>query len=247
VCAVSAYWALMGTFTAHAARALRVGVVVGLVASLLQLFPTGDRHGKLVAEHQPAALAAMEGKFSTSSHAELAVIGQPNVDERRIENPVVVPSVLSYLAYGSFGATVQGLNDIPRTDWPDHVELLYFAYHIMVGLGTLLLALMIVSAFLVWRRRLERTRSVLWLLMLAFPFPYIATTAGWVSAELGRQPWVVYGLLRTRDGSSPVATGNVVFSTLGFMGLYLFVGILFLWLVLRAIGRGPLPLTAEAR
>ena len=246
VCAVSAYWALMGVFTAHASRALRVGVVAGLVASILQLFPTGDHHGKLVAEYQPGALAAMEGKFSTSSHAELAIIGQPNVDEHRIENPIVVPWILSYLAYGSFGATVKGLDEIPRDLWPDHVELLYFAYHIMVGLGTLLFALMLVSASLLWLRRLERTRPALWALMLAFPFPYIATTAGWLVAELGRQPWVVYGLARTRDGSSPgVGTGDVVFSTLGFAGLYLLVGLLFLWLVLRAIARGPVDVAAH--
>jgi cytochrome d ubiquinol oxidase subunit I len=246
VCAVAAYWTLMGIFPAHARAALRVGVAAGLAATVLQLFPTGDQHGKLVAAHQPAALAAMEGKFATSSHAELAIIGQPNVDEHRIENPIVVPAVLSYLAYGSFGSKVKGLDDIPRAEWPDHVELLYFAYHIMVGLGTLLLALMVVSAFLAWRGRLERTRSVLWMLMLAFPFPYIATTAGWATAELGRQPWVVYGLLRTAQGTSPtVGTGNIVFSTLGFMGLYLLLGVLFLWIVARSIARGPAPVLQE--
>lgn len=242
VAAVGAFWSLSGKHDEVARRCLGLGVVAGLCATLLQLFPTGDQHGKLVAEHQPAALAAMEGKFETSQAAELAIIGQPNVDERRLENPIVVPRVLSFLAYGSFGATVTGLNDIPREQWPDNVELLYFAYHIMVGLGTLLILVMALAALALWRGTLYRSRALRWILMLAFPFPYIATTFGWLTAELGRQPWVVYGLLRTEAGTSPrLAAGNVAFSTLGFLGLYLVIGVLYLYLVGRELGRGPSP------
>ena len=246
VSAVSAYWILMGRFEHHARAALRLGVIAGFVACVLQLFPTGDRQGKLVADYQPPTLAAMEGKFESSSHAELALIGQPNVEERRLENPIAIPQALSFLAYGSFGATVRGLDDIPRDQWPDNVELLYFAYHIMIGLGTLLLALSALSVLLLWRARLDRARWALWLIMLAFPFPYIATTAGWMTAELGRQPWVVYGIQRTTEATSPtVAAGDVVFSALGFMGLYLVLGVLFLGLVLRLIERGPAPTPAQ--
>jgi cytochrome d ubiquinol oxidase subunit I len=242
VTAVAAYWALMGHHEEHARTALRIGVIVGLAACVMQLFPTGDQHGKLVAEHQPVALAAMEGKFTTESHAELAIIGQPNVDERRLENAIVVPYVLSFLAYGSFGATVKGLDDFPRDTWPDNIELLYFSYHVMVGLGTILFAIMAGAGLLLWKGRLMRTRSALWVLMLSWPFPYIATTAGWMTAELGRQPWLVYGLMRTSQGTSPrVSAGSVAFSTIGFMGLYVVLGLLFVFLVLRAIARGPAP------
>jgi len=238
--AVGAYWTLMGRHERIAQRTLRLGVIVGLIACLVQLFPTGDRSGKLVAEYQPAALAAMEAKFSTSSRADLALIGQPNLDEHRLENPLVVPELLSFLAYGSFGATVQGLDDIPRDQWPDNVELVYYAYHIMAGLGTLLIAVMVIAAFALWRRKLFRSRPVLWMLMLAFPFPYIATTFGWATAELGRQPWTVYGLQRTMHAISPrVSAGDVAWSTLGFCGLYVVVGVVFLYLVLRQIARGP--------
>jgi cytochrome d ubiquinol oxidase subunit I len=238
--AVGAYWTLLGVHERHARACLRVGVVVGLIASVTQLFPTGDRVGKLVAEYQRPALAAMEGKFASSSRADLAIIGQPNVEAHELENPVEVPAVLSFLAYGSFGATVHGLDDIPRDEWPDNVELLYFAYHIMVGLGTLLILAMIIAAALLWRGRLFESRPMLWALMLAFPFPYIATTAGWLTAELGRQPWVVYGLMRTANASSPrLSGGNVAFSTLGFMGLYLVLGILFLFLIARIVAKGP--------
>ena len=247
VTAVAAYWALMRQYDKHARTALRIGIVIGLTACMTQLFPTGDQHGKLVAAHQPVTLAAMEGSFKTESHAELAIIGQPNVEERRLENPIVVPYVLSFLAYGSFGATVKGLEDFPRDAWPDNIELLYFSYHLMVGIGTLLFAIMAGAALLLWKDRLMRSRPALWVLMLAFPFPYIATTAGWMTAELGRQPWLVYGVMRTERGTSPhVSAGSIAFSTLGFMGLYVVLGLLFVFLVGRAIAQGPEPQPQEA-
>ena len=245
VAAVSAFWLLSGRHEAHAERAMRIAVAVGLTACLTQLFPTGDRQGKLVADDQRPTLAAMEGKYTSGSHAELAIVGQPNTEEQRLENPIVVPYALSFLAYGSFGAIVQGLEDFPRDTWPDNVELLYYAYHVMVGLGTLLTALMLLGAVLLWKGLLFRARPVLWALMFAWPFPYVATTAGWMTAELGRQPWLVYGLVRTADGTSPnVSGGDVVFSTLGFMGLYLLLGLLFVFLVAQEIARGPAPAKA---
>jgi cytochrome d ubiquinol oxidase subunit I len=182
----------------------------------------------------------MEGLFEGGPDAELAIIGQPNVEARKLENPVVVPGVLSFLCYGSFGSTVKGLNDLPESEWPHNVELLYYAYHIMVGLGTILTLVMAAAAFLLWRGKLHQARRMLWVLMLCVPFPYIATTAGWWTAELGRQPWVIHGLLRTADaGSRQVNTGDVVFTTLGFAGLYLILGILFLYRVMQEIARGP--------
>ncbi len=242
VAAVGAYYSLMGQHKEHAMVFLKNGVIIGLLFSLIQIFPTGDQHGKMTARYQPAALAAMEGKFESGDHAELAIIGQPDLMNRKLENPILVPGVLSYLAYGSFGATVTGLNDIPRDQWPDSVELLYFMYHIMVGLGTIFIALMAVAAILLRQGKLYTCRPMLWVLMLAFPFPYIATTAGWMTAELGRQPWLVYGLQRTADGTSPlVGGGNVTFSSLGFMGMYFVLGVMFLYLVMREIATGPSP------
>ncbi len=110
----------------------------------------------------------------------------------------------------------------------------------MVGLGTLFIVVMGIAALLLWRGLLATCRPMLWILMLAFPFPYIATTAGWMSAELGRQPWLVYGLQRTVHGTSPyVSGGDVTFTSLGFMGLYLVLGLVFLYLIMREVGRGP--------
>ena len=139
-----------------------------------------------------------------------------------------MPAILSFLAYGSFGSTVRGLNDFPRDQWPHDVELLYYSYHIMVGLGTLFILTMGVASLLLLRGRLATARPMLWVLMLAFPFPYIATTAGWWTAELGRQPWVIHGLMRTADAHSALVNpGDVIFTTLGFAGLYLLLGMLF--------------------
>lgn len=246
IASVGALWALIGKYHEDSIIFLRIGVITALIASVLQIFPTGDQHGKLVADYQPTALAALEGVFNSETGAPLAIIGQPNVDERRLENPIVVPNMLSFLAYGSFNAPVKGLNSFPEEEWPDNIEILYYSYHIMVGLGTLILALMGISAFLLYFRRLEKSTLILWLLMLAFPFPYIATTAGWLTAELGRQPWIVYRLLRTGLAASPsVNSGDVVFTTIGFVGLYFVIGAVFLYLVGREIARGPQTLNRE--
>jgi cytochrome d ubiquinol oxidase subunit I len=237
---VGAFWALSGRHREHAGLALRTGVIAGLIASCLMVFPTGDRHGKLLAEKQPVTLAAMEGLFESKPGAELAILGQPDVAHRRLENPVVVPGMLSFLVYGSFGSTVTGLDAFPQDRWPDNIEFLYYAYHVMAGLGTLFILLMAAAVLQLRRRRLEQSRGLLWALMLATPFPYIATTAGWMTAELGRQPWLVYGLMRTADGTSPrVSAGNTLFTLLGFAGLYLVMGILFLYLVGREVAHGP--------
>lgn len=243
VAAVGAYWSLLQKHQAHARICLSTGVIAGLFSSVLVAFPAGDGQGKLVAQHQPATLAAMEGLFEGGPYAELAIIGQPDVAERKLQNPAAVPGILSFLAYGTFGSTVKGLNDFPRDEWPDNVELLYYCYHIMAGLGTLFILVMGVAAALLWRGSLERNRRWLWILMLAFPFPYIATTAGWWTAELGRQPWVVHGLLRTADAASDnVSSGDVIFTLLGFAGLYLLLGALFAVQVLKEIDRGPIAL-----
>ncbi|HEU4439997.1 MAG TPA: cytochrome ubiquinol oxidase subunit I, partial [Methylomirabilota bacterium] len=188
-----------------------------------------------------------EGHFETSTHVGLVIIGQPNVAARRLDNPVVIPWALSFLAYGTFHAGVKGLDEFPHDVWPDNIELLYYAFHIMSGIGTILTAIALLAVLLAWRGRLERSRPMLWVLMLAFPLPYIANTVGWMTAELGRQPWLVYGLFRTAAGASPtVHSGTVVFTLMGFSGLYLALGILFLFLIGREIAHGPAPLAGAA-
>jgi cytochrome bd ubiquinol oxidase subunit I len=245
--AVGAYYTLARRHHPYARIFLRLGVAAGLVASLL-VTVTGDRQSKMVARHKPVALAAMEGHFESRPRAGLVLIGQPNVAERRLDNPIVIPWALSFLAFGTIHADVRGLDAFPPDVWPDNIELLYYAFHIMVGLGIILTVIALVAVLLLWRDRLDRTRPMLWSLMLAFPLPYIANTVGWMTTELGRQPWLVYGLYRTSQGSSPtVHAGTVLFTLIGFCGLYLVLGILFLFLIAREVAHGPGPLAAAGR
>lgn len=245
--ATGAFYLLAGRHLVFARASLRLGVSAGLVLSLLQVFPTGDGVGGNVTKYQPLKLAAMEGQFSTQAGAPIAILGMPDTRNDRLLDPVLVPRALSYLAYGDTGATVHGLSAFSRDLWPP-VELTYYAYHIMVGLGTLFIAAMALAAFLLWRGRLFESRWMLWILMLAAPFPLLANEAGWTVAEVGRQPWVVYGLMRTSAGVSPnVAAGEALFTLLGFAGVYLVLGLLWLLLIGRLLARGPAdPATLEA-
>lgn len=240
VAAVGAFYALRDAHRETARHCLRVGVIAGLIASVLVAFPAGDQQAKLVAKWQPVSLAAMEGRFESGTMAPITLIGQPNVPARRLDNPIRVPGILSFLAFGTFHSDVPGLGAFPENQWPDNIELLYYSFHIMAGLGTLFVLLMGLSAIQLWRGRLAVSRPLLWVLMLAFPFPYIATTAGWLTTELGRQPWLVYGLLRTAEGVSPVVhSGTTLFTLIGFAGIYTVLGFLFLYLIMREIAHGP--------
>ncbi|MGH9711807.1 MAG: cytochrome ubiquinol oxidase subunit I [Candidatus Acidiferrales bacterium] len=240
--AVGAYYLLSDSHVDFGKLFLRVAVAVGLIASLLQLFPTGDGQGKMIARYQPVTLAAMEGLFTTEKGAPIAILGQPDVPNQRLDNPMQIPGALSFLTYKSWAAKVEGLDHFPVSSWPDNIALLYFSYHIMVGLGTVFIAIFALAAWKLFRSTLFSSKTLLWTLMLALPFPFIANTAGWITAEVGRQPWIIFGLMRTRDGVSPlVSAGNAWFTLLGFLGLYTILGILFLFLVYREIEHGPTP------
>ena len=237
---IGAYYLLAKKHEPFGGTFVRLGVLTGLPAVLLAAFPTGDRQAQLVAERQPATFAAMEGLFRTQEGAPLVLIGQPDVEAMEIDNPLEIPRFLSFLTYRRWSAEVKGLDAYPREAWPTNIPLLYYAYHIMVGLGTVFIGIMAVAGVLLWRKRLAESRWMLWILMLMLPFPYIANTAGWMTAELGRQPWLIYGLMKTEAGySTQVSAGNALFSLLGFMGIYAVLSLLFLFLVVRKIQKGP--------
>jgi cytochrome d ubiquinol oxidase subunit I len=225
---------------------LRVGVIAGVLSCLAMVFPTGDLQGKYVAAHQPTAIAGMEGLFHSQKGAPMVLMGQPNVEAQKIDNPIAVNKVLSFLIYGTTAAEVQGLDAYPKDQWPTTLPLLFYAYHIMAGLGTCFAALMALSAFVLWRGKLYTTRWLLWPILLSFPFPYIANTAGWMTAEIGRQPWLVYNLVRTAGGeSATVGASTTLFSLIGFMGMYTVLAILFVLLVYHIIDHGPKPVATS--
>ncbi|HVA01021.1 MAG TPA: cytochrome ubiquinol oxidase subunit I [Terriglobia bacterium] len=238
---VGAYYLLSNRHLEFARLSVKTAVIAGVILALTQLFPTGDLNSASVVRYQPTKLAAMEGLFETQKGAPLAIIGMPDTEKGKLIDPIYVPKILSFLAYGHFQATVDGLNVYPKNLWPP-VELTYYSYHIMVGLGSIFIAQMLIGLFLLWRRKLYSSRWFLWMLMLTVPFPYIANEAGWVVSEVGRQPWLVYGLMMTHAGTSTnVAAGETVFTTMGFAGIYAMLSILFLFLVARIIGQGPEP------
>lgn len=246
VAGIGAYYLLGRRAPDYGRRLVRAGVMAGIAASLIAIFPTGDRNGADVTHAQPAKLAAMEGLFRSERGAPLALIGMPDTEHETLIDPIYVPSLLSFLAYGNFRASVAGLSEYPK-DLRPPVEVTYYAYHVMVGLGTIFVAVMGGATLLLLLRRLYDNRFALWLLMLAMPFPYIANEAGWTVTEVGRQPWIIYGLMRTAAGTSPnVVSGETIFTTTGFAGMYFLLGVVFLMLVLREIANGPDPVPAVA-
>jgi cytochrome d ubiquinol oxidase subunit I len=240
VTALGAFYMLRGVHLAQASRYLKSGSLAGLFASLLVAFPTGDQQAKMVAAHQPVTLAAMEFRFHGGKMADIAMIGQPSVTERKLENAIVFPGGLSFLANGTFESNVAGLDDFDQKDWPDNIELLYYAFHLMVTMGMIFIFLMLLANVQRFRGKLEQSPWLLWLLLLAFPFPYIANSLGWATAELGRQPWLVYGMYRTSWGYSHVVNnGDVIFTLIGFCALYFALGVMFLFMIAREVSHGP--------
>ena len=237
---VGALYLLLKKHEDFARTFLRLGVTAGVIASILALFPTGDQQGMLVAKHQPATLAAMEAHFRTGEAAPMIILGQPDVEKQKIDNPFLVPGLLSFITSKRWDAEVKGLDAFPQDDWPTNIPLLYYSFHIMVGLGTIFIAVMVLSFIQLRRGRLFDSKPMLWILMLAAPLPYVANTAGWMTAELGRQPWLIYGLMRTAEGSSPtVSSGNAMFTLLGFMGMYTLLLMLGLFMIWRELDHGP--------
>jgi cytochrome d ubiquinol oxidase subunit I len=241
VASIGAFYILRQKHIESGKLFLKTGVIFGLVSSLLLAFPTGDWNAKNVAQYQPATFAAMEGIFETEhAGAEIVLIGQPNMVEKKLDNKIAVPNILSFLTYQEWDKQIPGMDQFTKDELPGNIPALYYSYHMMVGLGTIFIGIMGLAAFLLWRRKLYDLKAILWALLFLFPFPYIANITGWYVAELGRQPYLVYGLLKTSEGISPtVSSGNTLFTLLGFAGLYMLLGLLFLLLVGKIIHKGP--------
>ena len=218
---------------------LKTGVVFGIISSVALAFPTGDLSAKNVVKYQPVTFAAMEGVFHTEKGgSEIVIIGQPNMMEHRLDNKFAVPNVLSFLTYQNWHKEIKGLTEFDKSLWPTNVPGLYYAYHMMIGLGTIFIAIMFFALFSLIRKNLYENKLILWAILIAVPFPYIANIAGWYTAELGRQPWLVYNLMLTTQGaSSVVSSGNTLFTFLGFIGLYFLLGLLFLILIGKIINK----------
>jgi cytochrome d ubiquinol oxidase subunit I len=211
-------------------RALHIALSVGSVAALLQPL-SGDFAAKRVATLQPQKLAAMEALFLTQARAPLAIGGLPDPQTETLRGAIEIPGALSFLAFGRFDATVRGLRDFPRDTWPPVVPT-HIAFQIMVGCGMLLAGVALLFGFYALRRR-ALPRPLLWIIALCTPLGFVALEAGWVVTEVGRQPWIIYGLLRTKDAVTPIP--GLHYHLILFLSLYALLAVLVLGLLRRLI------------
>jgi len=247
VAGVSAYLILKNKSAQVASKTLKIALVVCLIASVTSLFPSGHHHGRQVARTQPEKLAAMEGIIQGRDRAPLTIFGVPSENPPRLNLAVGIPGLLSWMAYGDADARVEGIEDFHQAGRATPPLVVTFvSFHLMVGLGTFLIALSAFGVYLLLRDRLHQTRWYLRLLLWSIPLPLAACQLGWIVAEVGRQPWAVYRLLKTADAfSTNVGGGEVLFSIVMFGLIYLALGILYLFILARKVRQGPETPTPE--
>lgn len=238
--AISAWYFLKGRQTDVARASLKIGIVAALVSSML-VMATGDRHAKQVARTQPAKFAAMEGLYSTEKGAPLILFSLPPSQEGRRDAPeLVITNLTSFLAFGNFQAPVQGLREFPREEWPP-VAITFLSFHNMVIIGNLMALIGVLGVIQMWRKRLETSRTLLRLIFWGgILLPTAAIQLGWMAAEVGRQPWIVYGMMKTSDGVSKVVSGpEILTSIIMFSLIYLLLGSVWIYLLRREVIHGP--------
>ncbi|MCP4351869.1 MAG: cytochrome ubiquinol oxidase subunit I [Desulfobacterales bacterium] len=236
VAGISAYHLLKKQHIDFFTRSFKIALTLGLVFSIF-LAVNGDMHGVHIAKVQPAKLAAMEAHWETTTRAPIHLFAIPDEkNERNIIEIGSMPGLLSFLSHHNINAEVRGLKDFPKEERPP-VLLSLLAFRTMVGLGTLFPILMIIGFFL--RNRLVESQLYLMVMLFAIPLPYIAIEMGWVLAEVGRQPWIVYGLMKTADAVSPVAGSQVLISLIAFIGVYGLLGATGFYLIAKNAKQGP--------
>ncbi len=234
---VGAWYLLKKRDEAFAKSSIKVGLSVALAASLLSLY-TGSRNAELVAEHQPTKLAAMEGHFDASAPAAMYIFGW--VDAKAGEtHGLAIPGMLSWLVSGDTTTPIKGLNAFPKEDHPP-VNLTFQGYHLMISIGMTLIVIAVIGMIGWSRGWLWSWRPFLWVMVVAVLLPQVANQIGWMTAEVGRQPWIVWGLMRTNDGlSSVVSAGNILTSLILFTLVYLLLFFVFLYMLNHKIQHGP--------
>ncbi len=238
VISVSSYYLLKNRHLEFARASLKIALLIALAAAPLQLL-TGHASAVGVAQMQPAKLAAFEGHYPASAPAAMTLFGWVNERQEKVDFGIAVPGMLSWLVHGDTQAPVKGLQAFPPEDRPP-VNIVFQSYHAMVAIGMILIAVSFLGGYYWLRNALERTRWLLWVFVFAVGLPQIGNQLGWISAEVGRQPWIVYGLLRTRDGlSKVVSAGETVASLILFSLVYILLLALFLFLLDHKIRRGP--------
>jgi cytochrome bd ubiquinol oxidase subunit I len=238
VLSVSAYYLLKQKHVEFAKSSFKIALILALFASLFQLF-TGHQSAVGISKTQPAKLAAFEAHYDSSAIGDLYLFGWVNDKEQEVNFGIRIPGMLSYLVYGDSQKPLAGLNSFEKSICPP-VNIVFQSYHLMVAVGFSLIALCIIATFLWWRKKLFNHNWLLWIFVFSVLGPQFANQLGWISAEVGRQPWIVYGLLKTSEGLSKVVQANqVVFSLIMFTLIYILLFILFIYLLNEKIQHGP--------
>ena len=238
VLSVHAYYLRKGRYTEISKKAFKIALVVATVFSLSQLV-SGHSSADGVAVNQPAKLAAMEGHFEKSAPADLYLVGWVD-KEKQIVTGIGIPGGLSFLVHQDFKVPITGLNSFPVEDRPSQINAVFQFYHIMIAIGMMLIGLTLYASFLWWRGKLFETKWILWIFSFSVILPQIANQVGWFAAEMGRQPWVVYGHLRTSEAfSQEVSKNQIVFSLVMFTVVYALLLVLFIYMVNKKIKHGP--------
>ncbi len=244
VAGVAAWMLLHAREEALAKKALTLALVVGLLASLAEVFPFGHFHAQQVARTQPEKFAAIEGLYTSQTGAPVAIFAVPFTRPPQLKAAVEIPGLLSWMAFGDVNAPIKGINEFPPENIPP-LWLTFVSFHNMVVLGLYFIAAMGWGMLLLVRGKLWERRRYLRLLVWSIPLPVVACQLGWVAAEVGRQPWIVYGLLRTSDGvSRTVPAGDILGTIVLFSLVYLALGALWLVTMVREVKHGPQPARA---
>ncbi len=245
VLSVHGYYILKKRYVDISKRAFKIALIVATVFSIGQ-FATGHKSAEGVAVNQPAKLAALEGHFEASAPADMYLLGWVDQDNQKVVG-LKIPGGLSFLLNYDFNTPVTGLNAFAQDEQPGQVNAVFQFYHLMVILGMAMIGLTLLSCFLWWRGQLFKYKWLLWLFVFGAILPQIANQVGWFAAEMGRQPWVVYGLLRTSDAFSLNVTENqIYFSLVLFFLVYTLLFVLFVYLLDRKIKNGPFDETEES-
>ncbi|MEA1979544.1 MAG: cytochrome ubiquinol oxidase subunit I [candidate division Zixibacteria bacterium] len=236
---VSAYLLLKNKENLVARKGIKLALIFGLIVSLLELFPLGHEHAITVAQTQPEKLAAFEGLIEGQTNAPMLMFGIPSDNPPKVSAKIEVPGVLSWLANGDTDSYVKGLNDFPPDEIPPFF-ITFTSFHSMVGLGMYFIGAMMLGVFLLYRKKLWDQRLFLKLLVYSIPLPILACELGWISTEVGRQPWIVYKIMKTADAASiTVTSAEIMFSIILFGLIYMFLGALYLFLFVREVKHGP--------
>ena len=238
ILSVHAYYILKGRYVSISKKAFKITLIIATITSLAQLV-AGHASAEVVAEHQPAKLAALEGHYDENAAADMYLLGWVDQENQEVTG-LAIPGGLSFLLDQDFEAPVTGLNAFPEDERPSQVNAVFQFYHLMVAIGMFLIALTLYASFLLWKRKLFTKKWLLWVFVFTALLPQIANQVGWFSAEMGRQPWVVYGLLRTNEAFSQAVTANqVLFSLILFFAVYALLFLLFVYLLNKKIKHGP--------